>query len=182
MNLLQTVFGILNRINSGVAQACTWLGTILLMILASVVIVGVFARFVLNMPFGWSEELPKYCMVWITFVGAPAVMYHASHVAVDGWYGAVPERLRHALYFLGSLVCCVILAIFVSYGWDSALRAQNQKIIIMNKLSMFWVYLSVPLGSALFLYAFALRALKSLILFFAPQLDAMSALQYKHTS
>lgn len=171
MNLLKTLFAVLNAVNMWAARFCTWLGTALLMVLSCVVLVGVFARFVLNIPIGWSEEIPKYCMVWLTFVGAPAVLYHASHVAIDGWYDALPPRARHLLRLLGALICCLVLGFFVWYGWRSTLNAQHQKIVIMNNMSMFWVYLAVPLGSAIFFFAFALRALKSLVLFAAPRLE-----------
>ena len=152
---LEVIDGFLIRI-------CTVFGTLFCMILAFAVIIGVIARFVFNMPFAWSEEIPKYCMIWMTFLGAPVVMHHGGHVAVDGWHSSLSPRLGHLVRLAVCLICCAILCLFVWYGWRSALSAQYQKVIIMGNLSMFWVYLSIPLGSALFLFSTTVRALKEL--------------------
>ena len=46
----------------------------------------------------------------------------------------------------------------------------------MNNLSMFWVYVSIPLGSAIFLFAQMVNVLKELISFCNPELeDALSS-------
>ncbi len=73
----------------------------------------VFGRYVLGRSPAWAEELARYMMVWLTFLGAAAVLRSGSHLTVTalvdhlGARGkAVVMALRDALMF----GLCVALA------------------------------------------------------------------------
>lgn len=155
---LRNLFYLLHRLDSLLIRTLTIFATLAGIGLAVSVLLGVLARFVFKAPLGWGEEVPKYCMVWMTFIGAPIVMHHGGHIVVDGWHALLPPRPRHLVKMAISLVCCCFLAFFVYYGWKAALAASGQRIIMLSNLSMFWVYLSVPLGSAVFFFSNLLQA------------------------
>ncbi len=149
--------------------------TFLLGLLACVVFFGVVQRLVIRSPFAWTDEFAKYCMVWMTFIGAPVVMVKASHVTVDMLHKFLPEFWLHVVRVAIGLFCCVILFLFVKYGWAAALSAQRQSIVIMKSVTMFWVYVSVPIGSAIFLFAQVVAMMKELLaLFHLEQKDMTS--------
>jgi len=52
-------------------------------VLAVILIAAVFWRYALNNAIPWSEELSKYLMVWLTFLGAPIALRHGSHINID---------------------------------------------------------------------------------------------------
>ena len=165
-----------DTLNLFVIKWCGRFATLLLTVLACTMFCGVVFRLALNSPFSWTDEFSKYCMVWLTFIGAPVVMVRASHVTVDMLHQYLPPRVLHLLRLLIAVFCGVILALFVRYGWSAALSARHQSIVIMNNLSMFWVYVSIPLGSAIFLFAQMVNVLKELISFCNPELeDALSS-------
>jgi TRAP-type C4-dicarboxylate transport system permease small subunit len=39
----------------------------------------VIARYVFNAPPFWTEELARFCLIWLTFVGAVVVHAERSH-------------------------------------------------------------------------------------------------------
>ena len=58
--------------------------------------VGVPMRYLMSHPFTWEEELQLACMVWITFLAAPAAFRSKSHVAIEIVVDALPAGLRRA--------------------------------------------------------------------------------------
>ncbi len=79
--------------------------------MALVVAVQVFFRYVLNDSLFWSEELARYMLVWLSFLGATVAAYHHLHPGVDvltsrfssvGQY--ICRLLVHGLTILLSLV------------------------------------------------------------------------------
>ena len=144
----------------------SWSGrfaTLLLAILATVMFLGVVFRLVLNMPFSWTDEFAKYCMVWITFLGAPVVMLRASHVTVDILHQYLPKMVCFLLRLAIAIFCALLLVLFVRYGWPAAVSAKRHTIVIMNNITMFWVYVSVPVGSVIFLLVQIATIMKMLL-------------------
>ena len=64
---------ILDRIEVAVAS-------LVLAVLIGVTFVGVPMRYIFSQPFTWEEEFQLACMVWITFLAAPAAFRTKSHV------------------------------------------------------------------------------------------------------
>lgn len=168
------MLNLLDRISRLITTNCNILGTLLCAGIAIVVFLGVVFRYVFNMPLAWGEEVPKYFMVWMTFIGAPVVIRHGGHVALDAWHKHLNKVLYQLVRLAITLFCCFLLSLFIYYGWNSALMAQQQKMILVGGLSMFWVYLAVPVGSILFFIVLGIEALKELASIFQNE-DAVIA-------
>ncbi len=51
--------------------------------MALLVIMQVFCRYLLNSSLFWSEELARYMLVWLSFIGANVAYYRSLHPGVD---------------------------------------------------------------------------------------------------
>jgi len=59
-----------------------------------VVAVQVFFRYVLNQSLFWSEELARFLLVWLTFLGASSAYYRKVNPGVDFLYAKLPPLLK----------------------------------------------------------------------------------------
>lgn len=112
--------------------------------------INVVMRYVFLYPIYWAEELCRYLMVWMIFVGASQVTLQGGHVAVDIVPRLLPKRLKPVLGFLVngvSIVFCIVLAYF-AYKQMMRVRIAKQ-ISPAMELPMWLVYLAIPLGTAL---------------------------------
>ena len=76
-----------------------------------VLIVGVFARYVLAHPLAWTDEVAVVLFVWMVFwTGAFALALH-EHVAFDIVYEMAPPAVRRVLGVLGT-ACAVVLLVW----------------------------------------------------------------------
>lgn len=90
--------------------------------LATLLVVQVFTRFVLNSPVFWIEEVARLVMVWMVFVGIGYVLSIGKHLEVSVLY----DRFPPAVKALGDKV--ILLAVIVgsvpllAAAWESAAR------------------------------------------------------------
>ena len=136
--------------NRRLLACCNW-GVILLVAAITVIVaLGVFFRFVLNNSLPWTEEVAKFVMVWLAFIGAPVVLKEGGHIAIDFIPARLPTRLGHALLMVIQIVVMVVLAVLVFQGWALAWNALPQ-VAATVEVSLFYIFLAVPIGSALML-------------------------------
>ena len=136
------------RANDRLLSICKWLITAIVAVLAVILIAAVFYRYALNNAIAWSEEGSKYLMVWLTFLGAPIALRHAAHINIDLLIKLFPPRGRQAFYLGTNLVIIATMGIMFWKGWAFAELGARQVASSFN-VSMLWMYVAVPIGSAL---------------------------------
>lgn len=147
------VIGLLDRVNGMVAILCKFAACALICLIAAAVFGGVIMRYVFNSPLEWQEELPKFAMVWMTFLGAVFVYRQRGHVVLDMLPAALRGRWSRLLQLIITVISLSVLLAFLNYGLVAAEAAKGQRIILLESLSLFWVYLAVPLCSGFLLLA-----------------------------
>src|SRR5262245_13963326 len=59
-----------------------WLAFAVFWALAVIVFLQFFTRYVLNDSLAWTEEIARYGLIWVTFIGGAMVTRRNSHIAV----------------------------------------------------------------------------------------------------
>ena len=70
-----------------------WVTFVLFWIMAAVVFYQVFTRYVLEDSAGWTEEIARYFLVAVVFIGASMSVRKNNHIQVDYFYRLIPKRL-----------------------------------------------------------------------------------------
>lgn len=115
------------------------------------ILLGVFFRYFLNDALIWTEELSRYAMIWLSFLGASLAFRRGGHIAVQFGLERMSPRIRSAVIFIGCLAVIFMLCVLAWKGWEMTNRVARQRSPAMS-LSMFWPYLAIPVGSVLMIY------------------------------
>ena len=134
---MKKILDILDKIEVAVAS-------LVLLVLICVTFFGVLMRYIFNNPCTWEEELQRACMVWITFLAAPAAFRTKSHVAIEILVDALPKSLRKIVELLIPVVVYAVLIYFF-------FRSQNY-IAVMLRTSRKTPILMIPYST---IYAIA---------------------------
>ncbi len=78
--------------------------TLFVMVMAFAILIQVINRNTVQLPFTWGEELARYCMVWLTFIGISAGVKQGSHIGVDALVNVLPAGVRKGLRILTSIL------------------------------------------------------------------------------
>jgi TRAP-type C4-dicarboxylate transport system permease small subunit len=136
------------------------LAALLMGAIVVIMVVQVFARYVLNDSLIWAEELCRYLLIWITFLFIGIAFQRGEFIAIDVLPQALTPRWRFVLKLLVTIPVLIFLWLMVTNGYAHATRFSAQTIpaidFIWSSLTgaranvpIVWVYISVPIGSAL---------------------------------
>lgn len=115
-----------------------------------IVVAQVFSRYVLNASLFWSEEMARYLLVWLTFLGASCAYYRRVHPGIDiitmRLKGTLKKTCRIAVHLV-SLGFFVVM-IYQGSAFAHFIRSQISPALAIPK----WIIFSViPLSGIFFL-------------------------------
>ena len=59
------------------------MGMVILTVMVVIVALQVASRYLFPSPISWTEEASRYCLIWLTFLGASMVIRTKGHFAVE---------------------------------------------------------------------------------------------------
>lgn len=145
------------RLEDGFVALNAWAVIACLAAMAGVVFANVALRYVANASIPWADEVARYLMIWMTFLGAGLVLRQGGHVAITSLRDALPGRLQVALRAALVVMLMGFFAYMVWVGWDYMQRARFQRTPAL-RLSFRLVYAAMPIGFALLMVHLALIA------------------------
>jgi TRAP-type C4-dicarboxylate transport system permease small subunit len=133
------------------ANAQVWLCSTLLCIFGAlmslVILLQVVFRFVIYVPFPWSEECARYMMVWVAMLGSVVALRWGRHIGVRVLVEKIPgqgyDRFIVPLVQLGMIV---FLALLTHQGVNLAVLNMYQRSPAME-IPMLIPYMAIPVGS-----------------------------------
>jgi TRAP-type transport system small permease protein len=125
-----------------------WATLGLFWLLAIVVFLQFFTRYALNDPLAWTEEIARYLLTCVAFLGGSLAVRRHTHIHVEFLYLYFPRGLAR---MLSPLVDFIRVAFF-GYGtwlcWKVTLIMQTQPMVVVD-WPMSIIYGTCALGFAL---------------------------------
>lgn len=86
-----------------------------------------------------SEEMSRYCFIWLTYIGAMIAMRERGHLGVDTLVRRLPRLGKKACLFVSEALMLVCNVLFLIGTWKMhALQVTNISPVV--GISMIWVY------------------------------------------
>jgi TRAP-type transport system small permease protein len=135
-----------------VVLAVRWILVVLLTVMAVVIFANVALRYLSDASIVWAEEVARYAMVWLTFLGMGAVFRIGGHIAIENLQDVVSVRVAKLLR--GTILATIILLGIgmVQMGLVYMGRSQFQ-MTASTQIPFSYVYAAVPVGGALLVWA-----------------------------
>jgi len=114
-----------------------------------VVIIEVVTR-TAGSTFIWTEELSRWLLVWMTFIGASVVLREKGHIRVEYFISICPKKLGKVINVIGEIGVLVFLYFFTILAWRVAVDALRMEGDIIS-LPMFYPKLGLVIGGGLML-------------------------------
>jgi TRAP-type transport system small permease protein len=128
-----------------------WLAFVIFWSLAFIVFLQFFTRYVLNDSLAWTEEIARYGLMWITFVGGAIVVRKNTHIAVEVLLNFSPPNAARALLALIDAVKLGFLALLAYFSVTIVERMQYQRMTVIE-MPMSVVYGGIAVGCFLMLF------------------------------
>jgi TRAP-type C4-dicarboxylate transport system permease small subunit len=116
------------------------IGGSLFLTLFIVFVIQVMARFGLNKPLAWTDELAVILYVWIILWAAAFMVPEREHVAFDLLWNSAGPRTRHAMQMVGHLLIGGLALCAVPATWDYVYFMKREGTPVLG-LPFMWVFL-----------------------------------------
>lgn len=116
--------------------------------MTAIVILGVFFRYVLGAPLGWTEEAARYLMIWAASLAVSMGIMKGEHVSITFLVKKFPPELERWVSVGVKLAVLFFLWILTERGYHMALNGRNQISPLMG-ITMIWSLAAIPIAGLL---------------------------------
>lgn len=117
-------------------------------LLTLTVFVQFFTRYVLNDSLAWTEEVARYLLICLTFLGAAVAVRRNSHIHVEFLYRYLPRGAARPLSTAVDLIRIAFFAVCTIIAFKLVGIMHHQQMASVD-WPMSWMYAVVFLGFAL---------------------------------
>ena len=97
---------------------------------------------------GWTEEVARFLLVWITFLAGTLAFQRGRHIAVTFVVDALPGRLRQIARIAALLIVLAFMIALIVIGYRY-MQVQSFQKSASLRLSMTYVYAVMPICAAI---------------------------------
>lgn len=129
----------MQKIVDGFFKLLEFLVVMCLLSMVIMVFGNVVMRYVFNSGILMSEEMARYCFIWLTYLGAMVAMREGGHLGVDTMIRALPLAGQKTCVFLSESLMLFCNTLFLMGTWKMH-ELQVTNVSPVAGLSMIWVY------------------------------------------
>ncbi|MBE0465343.1 MAG: TRAP transporter small permease [Halomonadaceae bacterium] len=155
---LLTPLRLIERGLDGIIQPVVFIG---MAALIGVITLQIVSR-VLFTAVGWTEEVARFLLIWITFLAGTLAFQRGHHIAVTFAVDALPARLRQVARILAVMAVIAFMITLVVIGYRY-MQVQSFQKSASLRVPMSYVYAVMPISAAIMAW-YALIDLLELVL------------------
>jgi len=134
----------------GITAVVKWVMIVMTCVIFVITTFTVFTRYIINYVPSWSEEIPRYLLVWITYLGAALAIKFKEHISLDVFFNLMPLKARQVGHLILNGLIAIVAVIMVVYGIGLLNHFGDDKMESIA-LTNFWLYLVMPISGTLML-------------------------------
>ena len=141
------VFPALRAVNEGIYRLLRAVLTVLMGALIVPVTMQIASRYTSLIPhYIWTEEVARFCFIWIVMIGAVIAVHDGTHFDLDVLHPKTP-RGRALLSIVVHGSTALVALTFLVYGWPFALFGWQQHSELTG-ISMLTIHVAWPFAGA----------------------------------
>jgi len=114
----------------------------------AIICFAVFTRYLLNYVPSWSEEVPRYLLVWISYLGAALAVKYKEHISLDYFFNLLPICARQVGHLILNVLIAIVGVIMLVFG-IGLVRQFGDDLMESIPVKNFWLYLAMPISGGL---------------------------------
>lgn len=123
---------------------------VLLVVMSIVIVLQVFMRYVLENSLTWSEELARFCFVWLIYIGISYGVKKAKHIRVEALLTVFKRKGKYIINMIAYVLFLFFATYAVYYGFSIYLAIKETGQLAPSLgISMSIMYLGMPVGMLL---------------------------------
>lgn len=135
-----------NKICNAIIKLYTYIGVLMLSVIIVACVIQVFSRYVLDAAVPGTEEISRYCFIWLGFIGGAVCAQRWSNAWISILHDLTHGKFRkwHAIFLdIMVIICAGVLLI----QGVNCVNVTSRQLSSMMRIPMCYVYAAIPVGS-----------------------------------
>src|SRR5947209_6655868 len=155
----------LSTLNALISRALQVVLTLLLAVMLVPVTLQIFSRFFDFIPrYIWTEEVARFCLMWLIMLGASLAVRDGTHFDVDVLPQPKSPQAKAVARLLVHIPMLLVALIFIAFGWRFAAFGYDQN-SEMTGINMLSIHIAWPLAGVIWLLFIAEKIIDDLALY-----------------
>ncbi len=129
-----------------------------LLLIVIVTSIQVFARFIFDRPLVWSDELARFTLIWMVFIGAAVVAFDNKHMAVEIFHAKLSPKINLILSLFMRVLVLIFLFITAYSSIDLIQISHYQHSGALGIPNSYW-RVAAPVGCVLMMIFIVIRTI-----------------------
>lgn len=138
----------MDALSRGANRLAEWVLALFLVAMTLLVGVQIAGRFVFAYSIFWSDELTRFLLIWISFLGMSVGVRRGAHPGIDTLVRRLPPWAARGCIAAACLLTLLFFAVMVVYGGALVLRTWPQRSVSLG-LRMSIPHLAIPVSGLL---------------------------------
>ena len=117
----------------------SWIAFVFFWLLALNIFYQFFTRYVMNDSAAWTEEIARYLLICVTFIGIAAAVRTNTNIHVDFFYRLMPAKMGRVMSTLVDILRIVFFVVATILTFQMMMKMSTYKMTIID-LPMNTVY------------------------------------------
>lgn len=118
---------------------------ICMVVISCALILQVTSRFIFHQQVAWADELARYLLVWMVFLGSGIAIQNSDLLGIEAVANIVPRKINRIFSIISYFVQVAYLSVAVYYGLKFSLIMVNQMSPLLP-IPMLFAYGCIPVG------------------------------------
>lgn len=160
--MIRRTLAILTALTRRLDQICLSAAVGFMFLMLACVLIQIVARYVLQAPPAWTEELGRYAMIWAAMFGATSAFYHREDPAILKLDDQASPGRKKVLSIMEAMAVSMFI-LPVLYYTPTALIRSSVRLTETLEISSALVLMVVPLCFAIILFYSLVRVLSEFV-------------------
>ncbi len=136
----------MRQLNALIYRGLQKILTLLIAVMIVPVTLQIFSRFFEFIPrYIWTEEVARFCLMWLIMLGATIAVYDGTHFDVDVLPAPKTNRGKAVARLIVHVAMFLVALIFIGFGWRFAMFGYDQS-SEMTGINMLSIHIAWPLA------------------------------------
>lgn len=95
------------------------IGVTLLLVICVVMTLQIFMRYIMNNSLSWSEELCRYCFIYLMYLLFPCSVKNKTDLRVDGLLNIMPRKLRNIVETIDIILGFALVTVLFIFSFKT---------------------------------------------------------------
>lgn len=110
-----------NNIFKNIEKVLRFMLSVFMVVLVLVVFSNVMSRYFLESAIAWSEELARFLLIWVVFIGAILAYIKDEHLGLDILVTSLPYKAGRVVLIIANLLVIFALSLVTKGGYSIAM-------------------------------------------------------------